>query len=203
MDEEKNLPAAGSDNGRESLRAVAVNLQTAIRTGTSDALRAVSMEAGRRPGLLGIMFPGKVLKENEELAIRNMKDIYQTRHDLLRAWVNVQLELTRNEGQMMIKSKLQSYEGELSRQAMQIRTDLTEFSQLKIAEMMDTFDRSTAAFAERIDRQTREAEKYKDNLFLYAKLKQNLEKESDMFFATISGLLDGFKEALNNKLNRD
>jgi len=92
------------------------------------------------------------------------------------------MELIKNEGQMIIKSKLQKYEGELSQQAMQIRTELTEFSQKKISEMMDTFDRSTSNFAERIDRQTKEAEKYIDNEFLYNNLKQNLLKEQEMFF---------------------
>lgn len=132
-----------------------------------------------------------------------MKDVYQSRQDLMKAYINVQLELTKNEGQMVIKSKLQKYEGELSQQAMQIRTDLTEFSQRKIAEMMDTFDRSTSTFAERVDRQTKEAEKYKENEFLYNNLKKNLQKEQEMFFSTIEELLKGFKEALNNKLNQN
>ena len=203
MGNEQSLANIGGENSRESLQVVEKNLKMAIQTGTDAAFQAVSFELKRRPGLIGLMFPGRVLRENEELTVQNMKDMYQTRQDLLKAWVNVQLELTRNEGQMIIKSKLQRYEGELSQQAMQIRTDLTEFSQRKIAEMMDTFDRSTATFAERIDRQTREAEKYKDNNFLYERLKQNLEKEADMFFTTISELLDGFKEALNNKLNQN
>jgi len=203
MENERSLANIGSEDGKESLQIVAKNLQTAIQTGTDVALQAVNFEIRRRPGLFGIMFPGKILRENEELTIQNMKDMYQIRQDLLKAWVNVQLELTKNEGQMIIKSKLQRYEGELSQQAMQIRTDLTEFSQRKISEMMDTFDRSTSTFAERIDRQTKDAEKYKDNAFLYEKLKKNLEKEAEMFFTTISELLDGFKEALNNKLNQN
>jgi len=193
---------AGGDEAK-SLQNVAKNLQTVIESGNNDAMQAVSFELQRRPGLFGILFPGRILKENEELTVQTMKDMYQTRQELLKAWVNVQVELTKNEGQMIIKSKLQGYEGELSQQAMQIRTDLTEFSQRKIAEMMDTFDRSTATFAERLDRQTQEAEKYKDNSFLYNRLKQNLEKEADMFFTTISELLDGFKEALKNKLNQN
>jgi hypothetical protein len=203
MEQNQSLSNIGETEKKESLQVVARNLQTAIQSGSNDALQSVNFELRRRPGLFGIMFPGKVLRENEELTIQNMKDMYQIRQDLLKAWVNVQLELTKNEGQMIIKSKLQHYEGELSQQAMQIRTDLTEFSQRKIAEMMDTFDRSTSSFAERIDRQTKEAEKYKDNSLLYTNLRKNLEKESEMFFTTISELLDGFKEALNNKLNQN
>jgi hypothetical protein len=192
-----------NNDDSKSLQVVAKNLQTVIATGNSEAMQAVSYELQRRPGLFGILFPGKILKENEELTVQNMKDMYQSRKNLLDAWVNVQLELTKNEGQMIIKAKLQGYEGELSQQAMQIRTDLTEFSQRKITEMMDTFDRSTQAFAERIDRQTQDAEKYKNNSLLYTKLKENLDKEMDMFFTTISELLDGFKEALSNKLNQN
>ncbi len=202
MDERQNLPKLG-DSKPEDLQMVAKNLKAMIQTGTNDAAAVVESEIRRRPGLFGLMFPGRILKENEEFTIQNMRDVFKTRQEMLKAYINVQLELTRNEGQMIIKSKLQGYEGDLSQQAMQIRTDLTEFSQRKISEMMDTFDRSTSAFAERIDRQTKDAEKYKGNEFLYNKLKQNLQKEQEMFFATISELLDGFKEALKTKLNQN
>jgi hypothetical protein len=115
----------------------------------------------------------------------------------------VQIERTKLEGQMLIQSKLQGYEGQLSKQAMQIRTDLTEFSQRKILEMMETFHKSTSVFAERIEKQSQDAEKYKDNSMLYSKLKQNLEREMEMFFETIDRLSSGFTEALNNKLDQN
>jgi hypothetical protein len=204
MEKEQGLVNVGGSNDNESLQVVANNLQIMmLQERNDDAKLVVESELRRRPGLFGIMFPGRILKENEELAVQNMKDVYQSRQDMMKAYVNVRIELMKNEGQMVIKSKLQKYEGELSQQAMQIRTDLTEFSQRKIAEMMDTFDRSTTAFAERIDRQTKEAEKYRENEFLYNNLKQNLQKEQQMFFSTISELLNGFKEALNNKLNQN
>jgi hypothetical protein len=193
----------GNDAESKSLQNVETNLKSVIVSDNNDAMQAVSFELQRRPGLVGLLLPGRILKENEEITVQTMKGIFQRRQDMLKAWVNVQIELTKNEGQMIIKSKLQGYEGELSQQAMQIRTDLTEFSQRKISEMMDTFDRSTTTFAERLNRQTQEAEKYRDNPFLYDRLKHNLEKEADMFFTTISELLDGFKEALKNKLNQN
>jgi hypothetical protein len=197
-----NTNEKGNDDTK-SLQVVAKNLQTAIASGSNESLQAVDYELKRRPGLFGIMFPGRILKENEELTVQNMKDMYQIRQSLLNAWVNVQVELTNNEGQMIIKSKLQGYEGELSHQAMQIQADLTEFSQKKLAEIQDTFARSRATFAERIDKQTKEAEKYKDNAFLYKNLQENLDKEIEMFFSTISDLLNGFKDSLKNKLTQD
>jgi hypothetical protein len=204
MEKDQSLVNIGGSNDNESLQVVANNLQIMMLQDRNDEAKlAVESELRRRPGLFGIMFPGRILKENEELAVQNMKDVYQSRQDMMKAYVNVRIELLKNEGQMVIKSKLQKYEGELSQQAMQIRTDLTEFSQRKISEMMDTFDRSTSTFAERIDRQTKEAEKYRENASLYNNLKQNLQREQEMFFSTISELLSGFKEALNNKLNQN
>jgi hypothetical protein len=183
MEKDQSLVNIGGTNDNESLQVVANNLQTMMLQERNDEAKlAVESELRRRPGLFGIMFPGRILKENEELAVQNMKDVYQSRQEMMKAYVNVRIEVMKNEGQMVIKSKLQKYEGELSQQAMQIRTDLTEFSQRKIAEMMDAFDRSTSAFAERIDRQTKEAEKYRENEFLYNNLKQNLQKEQEMFF---------------------
>ena len=203
--EKQSLVNIGSDNGNnsDSLKVLADNFKAMIENRSDEAAQAVDFELRRRPGLIGLLFPGKILKENEEFAIQNMKDVYQSRQEMFKAYVNIQMEILRNEGQMIIKSKLQKYEGELSQQAMQIRTDLTEFSQNKIAEMMNTFDRSRASFLERIDRQYKDAEKYKDNGFLYENLKKNLDKEIQMFFSTIEELLDGFKEALHNKLNQN
>ena len=201
----QSLVNIGSESGNDSdtLQVLAHNFKAMIENRSDEATAAVEFELRRRPGLIGLLFPGRILKENEEFAIQNMKDVYQTRQEMFKAYVNIQMEILRIEGQMIIKSKLQKYEGALSQQAMQIRTDLTEFSQRKIAEMMDTFDRSTTAFAERIDRQTKEAEKYKDNEFLYEGLRKNLQKEAEMFFSTIDELLNGFKESLSNKLNQN
>ena len=203
--EKQSLVNIGSDNGNssDSLKVLADNFKAMIENRSDEAAQAVDFELRRRPGLIGLLFPGKILKENEEFAIQNMKDVYQSRQEMFKAYVNIQMEILRNEGQMIIKSKLQKYEGELSQQAMQIRTDLTEFSQRKIAEMMDTFDRSTASFAERIDRQTKEAEKYKDNESLYDGLNKNRQKQMDMFFSTIEELSEGFRESLKDKLNQN
>jgi hypothetical protein len=205
MEENKSLSNIGAagENESGSLQVVERNLKTYIQTGNDIALQAVALEMRRRPGLFGIMFPGRILRENEELTVQNMKDMYKARQDQFNALVAVQIERTKLEGQMMIQSKLQGYEGQLSKQAMQVRTELTEFSQRKILEMLETFHTSTSTFAERIDKQTQDAEKYKDNPLLYSKLKQNLEREMEMFFETIDKLSSGFTEALNNKLNQN
>jgi hypothetical protein len=205
MTDNKELSTVGiaGENESGSLQVVERNLKSYIQTGNDNALQAVAVEMRRRPGLFGIMFPGKILRENDELTIQNMKDMYKARQDQFNALVAVQIERTKLEGQMLIQSKLQGYEGQLSKQAMQIRTDLTEFSQRKILEMLETFHKSTSVFAERIEKQTQDAEKYKDNSLLYNKLKQNLEREMEMFFETIDRLSSGFTEALNNKLNQN
>ena len=202
MENNQSLANIGQQSDADSLQKLATNLKSMIETRSDEAASAVEFEIRRRPGLFGLMFPGRVLKENEELTIQNMKDVYQSRQEMFKAYINVQMEILKNEGQMIIKSKLQKYEGELAQQAMQIRTDLTEFSQRKISEMMNTFDSSTSSFAERIDKQTKDAEKYKENEFLYNNLMENLKKEQEMFFSTISELLNGFRESLNNKLNQ-
>ena len=185
----------------DSLQIVQGNLQSYIKNGNDESLEAVALELRRRPGLFGIIFPGRILRESEELTIQKMKDMYKTRQTLFETYTNVMVEQIKNQGQMLIKSKLQGYEGELSQQAMQIQTNLTEFSQVKLAEIQNTFARSRANFAERIDKQMKDAEKYKGNTVLYAKLNANLEKEIDTFFGTIEELLDGFRESLKNKLN--
>jgi hypothetical protein len=200
----KELSTVGiaGENESGSLQVVERNLKSYIQTGNDNALQAVAVEMRRRPGLFGIMFPGRILRENDELTVQNMKDMYKARQDQFNALVAVQIERTKLEGQMMIQSKLQGYEGQLSTQAMQIQKDLSAFSARKLLEMQETFQKSTSIFSTRIDQQTKEAETYKENPVLYDKLKQNLERETQMFFDTIEKLRNGFREALENKLNQ-
>jgi hypothetical protein len=205
MADNKELSTVGiaGENESGSLQVVERNLKSYIQTGNDNALQAVAIEMRRRPGLFGIMFPGKILRENDELTIQNMKDMYKARQDQFNALVAVQIERTKLEGRMLIQSKLQGYEGQLTKQAIQIRTDLTDFSQRKILEMMETFHKSTSVFAEHIEKQTQDAEKYKDNSLLYNKLRQNLEQEMEIFFETIAKLSSGFIDALKNKLHQN
>ena len=51
----------GGANDNESLQVVANNLKTMIQTGSNDAAAAVKYEMNRRPGLFGLMFPGRIL----------------------------------------------------------------------------------------------------------------------------------------------
>ena len=201
---ENDQSLVNDEGGKESLETVANSLKAMIlQKSSDDAASAVEYEMRRRSGLLGIMFPGRILKENEQLAVQNMKDVFQSRQQLMEAYINVQLELTKNQGKMIIKSKLQHYEGQLSLEAIQINANLGVFSQKKIAEMTETFARSRMDFAERLDRQHKEAEKYKGNEFLYEKLIKNLNKETEVFFTMVEELLDGFIKSLTNKLNQD
>jgi hypothetical protein len=202
-DKELSVVGVAGENESGSLQVVERNLKSYIQTGNDNALQAVAVEMRRRPGLFGLMFPGKILRENDELTVQNMKDMYKARQDQFNALVAVQIERTKLEGQMLIQSKLQGYEGQLSTQAMQIQKDLSEFSARKLLEMQDTFQKSTSVFVERIAQQTNEAETYKENSMLYGKLKQNLERETDMFFDTMEKLRNGFKEALENKLSQN
>jgi hypothetical protein len=203
MEREQSLSNIGNTNTSETLQAVDKNAKNIIQAGEDAVFQTVQHEVRRRPGLFGLMFPGKILRENDELTIQKMRDTYKSRQDIVKAYIDAQVELVKNQGQMSIKSKLQGYEGELSQQAMQIRTNLTEFSQRKLSEMTGTFEKSRVDFLERTERQLNEAEKYKSNTFLYNKLEQNLHKEIEVFFDTIADLLDGFTEALNNKLNQN
>ncbi len=173
-----------------------------MQKNANDAASAVEFEMNRRSGLFGIMFPGKFLKEHEQLAIQNMKDVFQSRQELMQVYLNVQIELTKNQGQMIIKSKLQYYEGELSQKAMQIKTDLMKFAEAKKNEISSVLERSRIDFMERMDRQDKEVEKYKHNARLYKRMKKSLNNEMEIFISTIDELLKGFKKSLDDKLNQ-
>lgn len=78
-------------------------------------------------------------REWERLNVEKLKKLFASDEKLLEAYTNLQIELIKIAGDRLIASKLQQYEGERSVQAMQIKTALTEFAQMKINQMSNTF----------------------------------------------------------------
>ncbi len=199
METEKKLSQLPGSS-EEDLQVVSNKMKEYISTENEAVLEAIRKKLNERPGIIGTIFPSKVKKEFDKLTIQKMKSLFETRENMLSVYTNTQIELARLAGDKMIESKILQYDGELSKQGMQIKADLTEFAQLKINDMSDTFEKSRIPFGERRARQLKDADKYKDDEFYYNRLKQNLNTEAEVFFNTIEDLLIGFKDALKNRL---
>ena len=199
---ENSLSKIGDSGGAGvgDLQNVERNLQMAIQTGNSDAIQAVELELKRRPGVFSILFPGRILKENEELQIQNMKDMYKMRQNLLNAWINVKLEMTKNQGEMIIEKQCQTYGQELKTQDLKHLTELTDLAAKKRAEIQETLLKSQKDFSERIDDHMKDAEVYKKtNKVLYKALQDSFAKQIETFMRTTDELLNSFIDSLTKK----
>lgn len=185
----------------DDLQEVSNKMRQYVNTESENLLEVIKDKINERPGLFGVLFPGKVKKEHDKLTIQKMKNLFEAREDMLAAYTNTQIELARKAGDKMIEAKVIQYSAENQELAMQKQTELTAFAQLKINDMSANFEESRIPFGARRKRQMIDAEQYKDDDYYFKRLIKNLNKESDVFFDTIEDLLNGFKEAMKRRLN--
>ena len=197
-----NQIVTNSNISGDELQEISQNTREYMKTSNNQVLQMITEKVNGRQGLLGILFPSKIQKEHEKQTIEQMRSLFKGRKEMIEAVLNLQLTMAKHFTEMMIASKLQQWEGQLSLQAMQIRTDLTAFSQIKFNEMKTVFDKSRIEFGDRQAYLESECERHKNLDYLYKRYKHNLEFETDVFFDMIEELLTGFKDALKNKLSK-
>ena len=199
MDNNQSLSQLRDISGAE-LQSVATKMKEYVTTENVAVLSEIQDKLRQRPGLIGVIFPGKLQREYDKLSVQKMKDFYATQKLMTEAYTNTLIELAKKEGDMAIALRMEQYGNVLSAVAMENRKKLTTLAQININEMSDTFEKSRTPFLERIERQVKEGEKYKNIDFLYNSHLQSLKKETEIFMATIEELLQGFKDALQKKL---
>lgn len=200
MDNNQSLSQLHDISGVE-LQSVATKMKEYVSTENEAVLSEIQDKLKQRPGLIGVLFPGKLQREYDKMSVQKMKDFYATQKLMTEAYTNTLIELAKKEGDMAIALRMEQYGNVLSAVAMENRKKLTVLAQININEMSETFERSRTPFLERIKRQFEEGEKYKTIPFLYDSHLQSLKKETEIFMATIEELLQGFKDALKKKLD--
>jgi hypothetical protein len=189
-----------TDINEGNLGNVSRHIQEYIETENSNVLQAIANDLKARPGLIGVLFPGKFQTTIDGLKIQQIENLFKNRQDLLAAYTNVRLESIKIQGENHIISMTQGFTKILTEQAMQIRSELTAFSQSKINEMSERFRDSRREFVQRIKEQEQEAEACKEIPYLYGEYKDSLKHEAKVFFTTIANILNGFIKDLEDKL---
>lgn len=200
MDNNQSLSQLHDISGEE-LQSVATKMKEYVSTENEAVLSEIRDKLKQRPGLIGVLFPGKLQREYDNLSVQKMNDFYATQKLMTGAYTNTLIELAKKEGDMAIALRMEQYGNVLSAVAMENRKKLTTLAQININEMSAIFEKSRTPFLERIERQVNEGEKYKNIDFLYNSHLQSLKKETEIFMATIEELLQGFKDALKKKLD--
>jgi hypothetical protein len=196
-----NEIAIQNELSHKELQEISDNTREYLKTSNNEVLEMITEKVNARPGLMGVLFPSKIQKEHEKLTIEQMKSLFKGRQDMLGAVLNLQLTLAQKMSEMIITRKVQEWGRDLSIQQMQIITELTMFSQLKLKDMKAVFDESRITFGERMAQLDADCEKYKAIEYLYNNYKKNLIHETDIFFSLIQKLYTGFNDALENKIS--
>ncbi|MDR0306221.1 MAG: hypothetical protein LBI42_05195 [Chitinispirillales bacterium] len=116
-------------------------------------------------------------------------------------YANTLIELAKKEDEILIALRIGQYETELSAQVLANLQKLTIFAQILMKGMIADFEISRKTFGEARKRQMAEAENHKYDNYYYNKLKQNLNKENDIFWDSIEEQLNRFREFLSEKLD--
>jgi hypothetical protein len=200
MDDNQNLSVL-DENSTLDLKSVTPKMKEFIINSNEVILSEIQDKLRQRPGLVGVLFPGKLQREYDKLSVQKMKDSYAIQKLMMDAYTNSLIEQAKKESDMAIALRVEQYENVLKAVKINNRKQLTAIAQTCINEMSATFEQSRIAFGERRERQIKDVERYKKDEFYYKKLKQNLNKEAEIFLDTIGDLLQGFKDALINKFD--
>jgi len=193
--------AIQSELSAEELKEISANTREYLKTSNNDVLEMITEKVNSRPGLLRTFFPSKIQKEHEKLTIEQMKTLFNGRQEMLGVVLNLQVTLAQKMSEMAINHYIQHWGSILTKQEMQIITELTVFSKIKLKEMKDAFDDSRVEFGKSLARLEADCEKYKSSENYYNRYKKNIAHEVETFFSLIEKLYTGFNDALENKIS--
>jgi hypothetical protein len=180
----------------EDLQAFTVKMADFIKDRRDITAQAIE----REHGWWNRLFPTRTMREYTRQNLTDFQATAEKERELFLVYMSAQIELARRAADSLITKKVLLYEGEISQTGMQIKASLTAFSQKKLNEMYAVFEKSTDEYIQRRNRQLVLLEKSRNDAFLFKRYKENLDRETEIFFSTKEELLDGFKQAVNGKI---
>ena len=197
---------------QDDLQFVANKMQQYISTESEVVLDEITMKMNQRRGLIGVLFPSKIITEHDKLTIEKMRTLFKNREDMLAVYTNTQIELAKKAGEMIIASKLQDYQGELKKTHTFIQKDLVELinranrelSQSTLDELnklQSSFTDAISKFVNNVENQEKVLESItnKDSS-IYRATKTSIDNNVDLFYAITKQLMDDFKTGLQTKI---
>ncbi len=200
MENQKKLSKL-QDVNSDDIQEISLQMKEYVKNESDTVLQVIADKVNNRPGLLGILFPNSVQREQSKLTVQKMQNLFKSQDALLKAYTDSQIELAKKQADAFITSEVMKYEGELKRRAMIIQEDLTGQAQSGINEMTSVFAVSRETYMEKRNKQLQTAEKYKNDEYGYKAFIKSLNNELDVFMSTIDKLLGGFINALEKKAN--
>jgi hypothetical protein len=176
----------------EYLSNVAGQMKQLIRDESEEALQGVVSLVEMRPGLLSRLLPTEFEKEKRNIAALQVRQIADNKRAMLALYTEVQLEIARREGEVLIASR-----------SLETGAMLAAFATQKLLELQNTISSSQKIFMDNYGPRQDEIDKYKESRpELHERAMRSQLHQLDTYFDTTDGLLDDFKASLAKRLDR-
>ena len=177
-----------SDTTVSELAEVSAGMQRYIRAADTEA-RQAEMEVIERRGILRRLFPNEVEREKQRIAVSSMRQLAQSRKDMLAIFTFAQMEIARKRAETLIAA-----------QGVAMQAELAKFAYRKIAELNDTLNGSREKFLADMDPQLDIVERYAHRPQLYAPAQRSIDRQITSYFETTDILLEGFTSSLRSRV---
>ena len=176
----------------EYLSNVSGRMKQFIRDESEDSLEGIVALLDQKPGLLSRLLPTQFEKEARHAASLQLQQIADNKRAMLAVYTEVQLEIARQEGDMLIASR-----------GLETGAMLAAFATQKFLELQETIAVSQTRFMNSYVPRKAEIAAFKDDHpELYERAMRAQLHQLDTYFDTTDGLLDDFKAALGRRLGR-
>ena len=145
-------------------------------------------EINKSPSFWERLFPNKYQRMQRDLTLTTMQDAHKARKLMFELYTATQLEITKQQGDAVIKAV-----------GMHLQEELTQFAAQKMRSVESRIMEENEQFAEKIDRSFKDVEKYSHNPFLKNRYEQSVQKLTNDHFDFFNELLEGFINALKRE----
>jgi hypothetical protein len=173
----------------DDLKNIAVSMQRYVETENDDTVQQIAVVMQKNSGFWSRMFPTQLQKEQNRAVSERVRALYKSKEQFFKLYTDVQLEIARKQGDALISTV-----------GMDLQAKLAAFATQKIEELTETIDESRSRFLERMRPALGQVETYKDLPELHEPALQSVKEEINIYFKSISKLLNGFVTALESKV---
>lgn len=170
------------------LNAIAGKLQSYAGIQNDAILAEVTEALNKRPSLLARLFPSALEKERGRITVQSMRLLYENKERFFKFYCDVKLEVAKRLANALISSV-----------GMDLQTKLAKFAHDRIDELTEAIALNRKAFLERMRPQLESLDQYKNFPELFEPARSSMVKEIEIYFESISALLQGFIDNLTNK----
>lgn len=174
----------------EDLSEVAAGMRDYIGQANAES-RQAALEAANRRGLWQRMFPTQFERERQRIGVQNLRQLSDSRRELLEVYTRTQIEIARKRADALIAA-----------QGMHMQTELTRFANEKITLLNTAVNEGRERFLNAMAPQLDMIEQFRGRPELYEPAYKSVNQQIKVYFESTDMLLNGFAQSLSARVGQ-